>query len=231
MNIRIVLTILVVWIGLPIQAQENGEDELGTWWMLFANHRISDDFSIHSEIQYRTYEFGNNFNQLLIRAGLNYHFSENSSVTLGYGNIPTDISFEDLDGEKNQKENRIYQQFQTKQKIGAFSLSHRYRLEQRFFEDPLGNTDTQHRARYSLRIIYPISEKWFLTAYDELFINLQEPIFGQNRLYGALGYRLNSIASFQIGYLKNHLTEIDYERFQLGVWLKFDYRKPKDHES
>lgn len=222
---------MLLLFGLPTQAQENGENKLGAWWMLFTNHRISDDFSIHSEIQYRTYEFGSNFNQLLMRIGLNYHLSQNSSVTVGYGNIPTDSTFDDIEGEKNIKENRIYQQFQTKQRLGAFRLSHRFRLEQRFFEYPTDSKDTQHRARYSLRIIYPLSNKWFLTAYDELFIRLQEPYFGQNRLYGALGYRLNTIASFQIGYLKNHFREIDYDRLQFGVWLKFDYRKSKENES
>lgn len=206
-------------------AQETGENELGSWWIVFATHRISDAFSIHSEVQYRTYEFGSNFNQLLLRTGLNYHFSENSMVTIGYGNIPTDPTFEDIPEEKNSRENRIYQQFLSRQKVGAFQLIHRYRLEQRFLEDGFGNTDTQHRARYALRIIYPINNHWFLTAYDELFINLQEPIFGQNRLYGAVGYKMNDQISFQMGYLKNHFSGRNYDRFQLGAWLNLDYRK------
>lgn len=231
MKYKLLVVLIILITSFQSQAQENGENELGSWWMLFANHRISDDFSIHSEIQYRTYEFGSNFNQLLVRAGLNYHLTDNSSVTLGYGNIPTDTSFEELEGEKNQRENRIYQQFATTQSLGNFKLSHRYRLEQRFFDDGFGNTDTQHRARYSLRLTYPVSEKWFLTAYDELFINLQEPLFNQNRLYGAIGYKLNKMASFQMGYLKNHFTNSDFERFQLGLSLKFDYRKSEESES
>lgn len=223
--------LIAALLGINGWSQETGEDRLGSWWMVFANHRVSDDLSIHSEIQYRTFEFSSNFNQLLLRTGLTYHLSKNSSVTLGYGNIPTDASFEDFEGEKNSKENRIYQEFATQQQVGAFQLSHRYRLEQRFLENPQGNKDTQHRARYLLRLTYPLSDKWFLTAYDELFINLQEPIFGQNRLYGALGFHLNNSTSFQLGYLKNHFTGINFDRFQLSAWFKFDYRKTKPNES
>ena len=225
------IALLILLFTFNTWSQENGEDEFGSWGMIFANHRVSDDFSIHSEIQYRTYEFGTNFNQLLLRAGLNYHINENSMVTLGYANIPTDPTYLDIEGEVNSKENRIYQQFSTTQNVGAFKLVHRYRLEQRFLVDQQGNSDTQHRARYFLRVSYPLTQKWFLTAYDEIFINLQEPLFGQNRLYGALGYHLNKTASFQLGYLKNHFTGRNYDRLQLGVWLKFDYRKSKEKES
>ena len=79
--------------------------------------------------------------------------------------------------------------------------------------------------RYLLRVTYPINEQWFLTAYDELFINLQEPIFGQNRLYGAIGYNFSKNVSTQVGYLKNHFTGVNYDRFQIGFWIDTDFRK------
>ncbi|NND63851.1 MAG: DUF2490 domain-containing protein [Flavobacteriaceae bacterium] len=229
--IKKILSIAVLLLAFSqISAQDTGEDEFGLWAMYFGTNQISDDFSIHTEVQHRSYEFGSNFNQLLLRTGLNYHFSENATATIGYGYISTDPTFPEPEGEENNSEHRIFQQFVLKNKVGAFKFSHRYRIEQRFLDNFLTGKDTQHRARYLLRVTYPVNEQWFLTAYDELFINLQEPIFGQNRLYGAVGYNFNKNVSTQVGYLKNHFTGANFDRFQIGIWWKTDLRK-KDKEN
>ena len=39
------------------KAQENGQDEFGSWMMFFGNARLSEKISISPEVQYRTYEF------------------------------------------------------------------------------------------------------------------------------------------------------------------------------
>ena len=212
---NILLFTIAFLLVLTSYSQERGDDDWGSWFMVFTTNTISDKFSIHAEAQYRTYEFGSNFNQLLLRTGLNYHFAPNATVTLGYGNISTDATFIEIDGEENTGEHRIYQEFSVNNSVGKFKLGHRYRVEQRFIDNPITGNDTQHRMRYLLRVTYPINEKWFLTAYDEVFLNLQEPIFGQNRLYGAVGYKFSNTISTQVGYLKNHFTGINFDRFQL----------------
>ncbi|GAB5399825.1 MAG: DUF2490 domain-containing protein [Aureisphaera sp.] len=222
------LAIVILIFNFKSFSQETGEDDLGAWYMLFTTNKISEEFSIHAEAQFRYYETFGNFNQLLLRTGLNYHISEKAMVTLGYGNITTDTNFGEIDGEENVTENRIYQQFVLRNSVGKFKFSHRYRLEQRFIDHPITGNDTQHRARYFLRVTYPINDDWFLTAYDEVFINLQEPIFGQNRLYAALGYNVSSNLAIQAGYLKNHFTGRNFDRLQLGVFLKTDLRKKED---
>ncbi|TSE11197.1 DUF2490 domain-containing protein [Aquimarina algiphila] len=205
-------------------AQDNGEDEFGAWYMYFGTNRISNNFSIHSEAQFRFYEVTSTFNQLLLRTGLNYHINDKAIATLGYGFISTDGTFEDIPDEENSNEHRIFEQFILKNSVGKFKFEHRYRLEQRFISTQ--NDDfTEHRARYRLQLTYPINEQWFLNVYDEVFINLQEPIFGQNRLYGAVGYNVKSNFSIQLGYLKNHFTGVNFDRLQLGVIYNTDFRK------
>jgi len=226
---RILLFAVILGFAVNGQAQ-TGEDEWGAWYMYFGTNRVSDDLSIHSEAQFRFYETASNFNQLLLRTGLNYHISEKAIATLGYGFISTDPTFLDTPGEKNSKENRIFQQFILLNTSGKFKFEHRYRLEQRFINTVVGNNITEHRARYRLQVTYPINERWFLNAYDEVFINLQEPIFGQNRLYGAVGYKACNNLSIQLGYLKNHFTGINFDRLQLGVFFNTDLR-PKNEED
>lgn len=210
-----------------INAQERGEDKFGSWFMFFSTNRISEKMSIHAEAQYRTYEFGSNFNQLLLRTGLNYNISDNAMVTVGYGNITTDGTFIEPAEEENVNENRIYQQFVLRNTVGKLKFSHRYRLEQRFINRPQGSNTTEHRARYFLRLTYPLNDTWFLTAYDEVFINLQNDFFGQNRLYGALGYNVNQNVSLQMGYLKNDFAVDTFDRFQVAMFIKTDLRKDK----
>jgi len=215
-------------------AQENGENEFGAWYMYFGTNKVSNSLSIHSEAQFRFYEVTGNFNQLLLRTGLNYHLNENAIATFGYGYIDTDPTFED---EQLQDapvqintviEHRIFQQFILKNRVGKFRFEHRYRLEQRFINNrDLNVTSTQHRARYRLQLTLPISKSVFLNAYDEVFLNLQDDVFGQNRLYGAIGFHLSKTSSVQLGYLKNHFSVTNFDRIQIGIFFNPDLRKNK----
>ena len=211
-------------------AQDNGENKLGSWHMYFGTNKISEKLSIHSEAQLRYYEQGKNFNQLLLRTGLNYHIGPNAIATLGYGYITTDGTFLEFSDETNSREHRIFQQFILKNKVSNVAFEHRYRLEQRFL-DFGSNTDTEHRARYRIQVTVPVSKVVFLNFYDEIFINLQNEVFGQNRLYGAFGFHVFKDVSLQVGYLKNHFRSAHYDRLQIGVFFNTDLRKKEKIEE
>lgn len=225
--------LIAVILLLSIQSsysQNDGQQDLGAWAMLFTTNRISEKMSIHAEVQYRNYEVGSNFNQLLLRTALNYNLSDNAMVSFGYGNITTDGTFEEPEDEENITENRIYEQFVLRNSVGKLKFSHRYRLEQRFINNPISGNDTQHRARYFLRLTYPLSDLLYVTAYDEVFINLQGDTFGQNRLYGALGYKFNKNFRTEVGFLKNHIGNRNFERLQVAVFINTDLRKKKEEQ-
>ncbi|MBQ4914780.1 DUF2490 domain-containing protein [Maribacter sp. MMG018] len=212
-------------------AQENGENELGSWFMYFGTNKISDRWSVHTEAQFRYYETASNFNQLLLRTGINYHINSDAIATLGYGYIDTDPTFEGSLDAANLTEHRIFEQFILKNKVWEFLFEHRYRLEQRFISqtdilsDPEQNLDrTEHRARYRLQVTLPLTDIFFLNFYDEIFINLQNEAFGQNRLYAALGINVTEDLSMQFGYLKNHFSSTNYDRLQLGLVFNTDLR-------
>ena len=118
---KIVLLSCLLFTVLHGIAQDTGEDDFGAWVMYFGTNRVSDKLSIHTEAQYRMYEVGSNFNQLLLRTGLNYHISDKAMATIGYGHITTDPTFEEPMGEENITENRIYQQFVLRNKVGKFT--------------------------------------------------------------------------------------------------------------
>jgi hypothetical protein len=203
--------------------QQSGEEETGIWHMYFGTNKVAERWSIHTEAQFRYFETSGNFNQLLLRTGANYHINPNAIATLGYGFIETDGTFSDITGEVNSKENRIFQQFILKNKVWEFAFEHRYRLEQRFI-DFGSRTDTQHRARYRIQVTLPLTDTFFLNFYDELFINLQDTIFGQNRLYGAVGVHITENSSLQLGWLRNQFSDAVFDRFQIGFFYNPDLR-------
>ena len=219
---KVVIILLLLFSG-SIYSQINGEERLGAWYMYFGMNRVSDRWSIHTEAQFRYWETFGNFNQLLLRTGGNYHISDEAIATLGYAYIATDITFDDPVGEENVREHRIFEQFILKNEVWKLLFEHRYRFEQRFisFED---ESDTRHRARYRLQLTLPLTKVLFINVYDEIFLNLQDEVFDQNRLYGALGFKISSEASVQVGYLKLHVPSLNYDRLQLGFFYNPDFR-------
>ena len=219
-------------ISITSQAQENGEDKLGSWHMYFGTNQVADKWSIHTEAQLRYYEQAKNFNQLLLRTGLNYHINPNAIATAGYAYIETDGTFPENPKRANAREHRIFEQFILKNKVWELLFEHRYRLEQRFIsqtnilsdlEQDLGRTE--HRARYRLQMTVPLTDIFFLNFYDEIFINLQNEVFDQNRLYAAVGLNVTNNLSVQAGYLKNHFRTTNYDRLQVAVFYNPDLRK------
>ena len=201
-------------------------DYLGSWLMYFGTHHLNDKYSIHYETQLRNYELTNNFFQLLPRVGLNYKIDDNSMVTAGYAFIPTQTDFDEGWGNNMVTENRVWEQFILRNSIGSIKIRHRYRLEQRWVKNG-NNTSYKNRARYMLSLKIPLSKKedfpLFLSVYDEIFINISDEPFNQNRLYTALGYQFNTKANVQLGYLKHHNTAAgiiqNLNRLQLAVFL------------
>lgn len=224
------LLLLLALCPPKARGQVNGEQKLGAWYMYFGTHRVAERWSIHNEAQFRYYDLGGNFNQLLLRAGINYHLRPRTWLTFGYAYIDTDPTFGDPfpqgpdEQGRNIPENRLFEQFIQRHTLGRWALEHRFRLEQRFLT--LGDTRrTEHRTRYRLQATYPLSDTFFVNLYDEIFINLQGDPFGQNRLYGALGAHLGPSVSLQAGYLLNSFTAADYHRLQLALFWNADLRK------
>lgn len=219
--IKRLLTLIILLGSIVLNAQRPGEDDLGAWYMYFGTNKVSERFSIHTEAQFRYYETTSNFNQLLLRTGVNYHINPDAIATVGYGFINTDNTFGNFAFETDTNEHRIFEQFILKNKVWEFLFEHRYRLEQRFLDMGNGNV-TEHRARYRFQLTLPLTDTFYLNFYDELFINLQDELFGQNRLYGAVGINITENSSLQLGYMRNQFTNAVYDRLQVALFYNPD---------
>lgn len=175
------------------------ESDLGNWLIYIGTKKVTEKWSIHNEIQYRNYEFSGDLEQLLIRTGVGYNITNTTNFLVGYGFIKSENYIISTDKE-TVNEHRIFQQLTTKQQIGLFKISHRYRFEQRFIE-----SNFKMRLRYFLSMQIPLTKKTnkgvYLSAYNEIFINTTNQLFDRNRIYSGLGYRINKNIRIETGYM------------------------------
>ena len=226
MKIKFIFSIgLLFWGSMFLSAQ----NDTGNWLMYFGTNKISENFSIHSEAQYRNHTISpTNIEQLLLRTGLNYHFKPNTLATFGYAHIGNYV-YESEQKSPEVEEHRIWQQFLTTNTIGRVKFEHRYRVEERFIED-----EFKMRFRYRLMVFFPLNKQkietgtLYLGIYDELFINDKRSFFDRNRLYGGLGYQYASNIHFQVGLLRQEVQTTAKTFLQFGLIYNTDLRSSKD---
>ena len=221
LNYRIALSILIMMF-LPFLGSAQDSD-FGNWILYFGNKDFNEKWNWHHEVQYRNYDAIGDLEQLLLRTGIGYNLSENNNnVLLGYGFIASE-NYTDNQDKVSVNEHRIYQQFITKHQVGSVKLSHRYRFEQRFVED-----DFRMRFRYFLSLNVPlckteedVASKWYLSAYNEIFLNTETSIFDRNRLYGGLGYRLSKNVRFELGYMNQFFETSSRDQLNVITFVNF----------
>lgn len=200
--------------------------------MLFNQTRFHNKWSLHSEVQFRSYEIQPNTEQLLMRGGINYHHSAGVLFSGGYGWITNYPNDEKIVKDQVVDENRIWEQLILKNTSGRVYFEHRYRFEQRWITSA-SNTNYRNRLRYLLRMTIPLNTKevkkntLFIGFYNEVFINLTNAPFDRNRLYGAIGYQVNASTNVQLGYLLQTVGTKSKQYLQLGLTFNPDLRKEK----
>lgn len=207
------LLILAMLVPMASIAQDS---DLGNWLIYIGNKKLNTEWNLHHEVQYRNYNVIGDLEQLLLRTGLGKNLTKgNNNLLLGYGFIRSENYINEED-KIVVNEHRIFQQFITKQKIGKVDVQHRYRFEQRFVED-----NFKLRFRYFIGLSYPISEQFYLSSYNEIFINTVQNAFDRHRLYGGLGYKISDRVKVELGYMNQFLTTLNRDQINLLAFVNF----------
>jgi hypothetical protein len=221
-------------IATPAAAQSPRRtvDQTNAWLMYFGDHKFSKRLGVHAEAQWRRADVVSSHQQLLLRTGLNYHFSPQVFATLGYAFVET-YPYGELPVRATFPEHRLWEQVQLRSQFGRVEFINRLRLEQRFVQLPVRNPELPgvsqiwvpgdavytNRARPMIRASVPFKGKTiedgslYVSIYEEPFIsfgrNVGLNIFDQNRAYLALGYKVPKVGRLEIGYLNQKVFKAD----------------------
>lgn len=228
-------------------------DQFTTWWNLNANHVFSDKISAQTMYSFRRFDGVEQWQQSLLRLGFNYHVNSKFTVTPGYDWVVT-YPYGDQPAPGKNTEHRIFQQFVTKNKIGRFSTSNRFRFEQRFLENLLvdGNAIKSDGYRFRQRIrgkfgfSVPLnnskieSKTLFLDVWDEVFVNYGSGVnnhyFDQNWLYLGFGYKLSPNTTVKLGYMNQYINKSNNyniennHSIQVSASVKINHKKKGNKE-
>lgn len=206
----------------------NDHNNIG-WYVYNGTIKLNRKWGIHTEYQWRRDNVIKDWQQSLLRTGINYQVNQKLSLRLGYAWIETynygDIPINGFG--KQFTEHRAFQMATINDKTGMVELSHRFMLEQRWIGRYSNASLTKeddyffvNRFRYMVRMQVPLKGKTitdktpYAALYNEMFLgfgkNVNENVFDQNRLGLLLGYRFSSKVRIEGGFL-NQVVQLPRE--------------------
>lgn len=188
------------------------------WFMYFGDHGLGKSkWGVHLEGQWRRTNLGTQWQQLLLRPGVNYQLTPKVMLTGGYCFVETH-RYGDYPVRAAFPEHRFFEQAQVTQRKWKVDWINRFRLEQREFGQvaPLPRWRYENRFRYMFRANVPLPWRdgaYYLGLYDEILVafghNVAANTFDQNRAYAALGRKLPKQTRLEIGFMEQTLQHRD----------------------
>lgn len=193
------------------------------WFATFHTYKLNKKFDAVFDGQVRSTKQVKQVSIILLRPGINFNFNRHVSAAVGYALNDNRRTIDDASA--LVPEHRIWQQARLQHKIRSASVTHRFRLEQRFLPKTyVHNNEVKHkghnyanRFRYFVRTVVPLKKTRqfnkgvFASLQNEIFLNVgnktavNKRFFDQNRLYGAVGYRLSRRLDAEAGYMNQYI--------------------------
>jgi hypothetical protein len=190
------------------------------WTGVFIDEPVSKRTALWFDGSWRRMDFGDNPQQLLLRPGVQFTLTQGVRVAAGWAYIAT-APYGNLPAAAATREQRTWQQLTLSHKGGPFTISHRYRLEQRWMhpllsvagsdEREAGPTTYQNRLRYQARgqanlFDVKINRRPMIGfVWNELLMPLGGPnqtfTIGQNRATAGVGIPLSARTRAEVGYM------------------------------
>ena len=140
------------------------------------------------------------FHLLYLEQSFTYKKSEKLSFTGSYLYQRSNVTTSNF-----VNENRIYIQSKYKHTFNKSRISHRFRFDGRFIQNRNTNTyPFTNRLRYQLGFEKQITDKAYVSGYEELFFSTTKntiPIYNENWAYLGFGRKLSEQNNIELGVL------------------------------
>ena len=191
-------------------------DQVHAWYVWNGQYQIRGKWGLYTEYHFRRANLLSEFQQSLLRVGLEYKISPQVSGIMGYGLIHTGV-YGEQPAAHPLVEHRLWQQVLWKYPNRFVNVSQRLRMEERFIasltEAGKVSLPVEYRIRYRLQLernfgfgswLHPQKNFWCVS--NEVFGNLGASAglnrLDQNRFYLGLGHRFGKEWQVQAGYLR-----------------------------
>lgn len=191
------------------------------WFSYVGQYKVSEKWGYHIEAQFRLDNQLQQNHQNVFRIGAVYFLKPNETLIGGFALVNTFNPALD----KFSRENRSWEQYQLNKKWGnnKNTITHRFRLEQRWVQHlaiNIGESNSmnyQNRFRYLNRNLFHImnlrstNEKIYGIIQDEVFLtlgdnNVNSKVVDQNRFQIGLGLNYNNNIRLELGYMNQFVT-------------------------
>ena len=211
--INIVVILSLMTFCFNVLAQEKNVESSNQQWIQYYNQlKLSDEWALLADAGFRWKEKLENKSQYITRFGIGYQLHKNICVATGVAFLGYYAS-----DKRSKMEFRPYQELIFKQNFEKIKIQHRFRTEQRFFNQVVGGEITGEdffnwRFRYRFFVTVPILNlsannpegKLSLNIGDEIFINAGKEIvnnvFDQNRVLIGPVFQINKNISVSLTY-------------------------------
>jgi hypothetical protein len=231
-------TLLISILAAGSLAADDFDSNGNLWLNYVGDHPLfGSKWGLHLEAQVRRADFGDDWQQLLLRPGINYSLNPNTMLTAGYAWVNT-WPYGDFPSAHEFPEHRFWEQLSYTHSWLGLDWTHRFRLEQRRIAEMMeeadgdwrvGNWRYENRFRYMLRTSVPLNsdKTWYIALWDEVFFNFGNNVFknyfDQNRFFVGLGHKLSDTTRLEVGFMEQTLQkrggEVWENNHTICVWL------------
>lgn len=183
-----------LWLASAVSARADGQ----VWVLASLTKAFAVNWRVNFDYAPRWEREASDYSRTVLRTQIARVLGQHVALGVGY-EFTSPASF------VVRREHRIWQQVLVQQRVGAWTLSHRGRVEERWLRLA---PSTVVRTRYQLRAAHPIaqSHRWSWQVLDEVFYTLRGtglgPVqgFDRNRLGGGISHALTKHVTVEAGY-------------------------------
>lgn len=222
--------ITILLFGMIRLADAQSRDNYNMWFQYLMSARLTDKSTLTALSQYRSFDFAYDTRLFLVSAYVDYEVAHEVKPAAGFMFLVLD-SYKSDNTKKERYEKRPFQQVTLGGNIGRTSVSHRFRVEERFISNP---DEFIVRLRYLISLRIPFNragekEKLYGILKNEIRMNVvkDEP-FDSNRLTAGIGVKVGGNSAIEVAFINQLETGSTSNYGYIGYRNSFDWRKNKN---
>jgi len=219
--------IIILMLGMIRLASAQSRDNYNMWFQYLMSARLTDKSTLTALSQYRSFDLAYDTRLFLVSAYVDYEIANEVKPAAGFMFLVLD-SYKPDQSKKERYEKRPFQQVTLGGSIGRTSVSHRFRVEERFISNP---DEFIVRLRYLISLRIPFNragekEKLYGILKNELRMNVvTEDPFDSNRLTAGFGMKVGKNAAIEVAFINQLETGSTSNYGFIGYRNSFDWRK------